>query len=419
MRLFSILALTTLLSAPAFAADLGTYRPGSPYHSVVAPGADVCESHCAGDAQCKGWNYVKVNPRAPGVCEFNAKSVSPIESAISISGQGGASLAPNLLKGDTNTVRVGTRVTPKPRSNTITVGKTPSGRRIVREAVPQRVQPSQTVARRPAAGGSLTAQQNKYRQATGHAAPQAHQPQAHQPQAHQPQVRQPQAQRQVRPQVRPQGYPQSRQQQPRPQQQAARPQIGQQNVGPQGQRLLRDPRIQAPQHYRQAPRFQHNLDGAPRAPQNQYARPQQPRPQGAQGRAAPQQQTRASQNPAPQNRSSQGRPPIGVPIQGPQAARRTAPVPQQKAMPRGSVNDPVTHQNGNQRVQAAAQQQAQLSYEQAQQSLFGSLNDDVQIPRPLTAAPSDPNAPIPTSQARPTQPVSQGALGALAGAPRG
>ena len=80
MRLFSLLAVTTLLSAPAFAADLGTYRPGSPYHSVVAPGADVCESHCAGDAQCKGWNYVKVNPRAPGVCEFNAKSVSPIES---------------------------------------------------------------------------------------------------------------------------------------------------------------------------------------------------------------------------------------------------------------------------------------------------------------------------------------------------
>jgi len=82
------------------------------------------------------------------------------------------------------------------------------------------------------------------------------------------------------------------------------------------------------------------------------------------------------------------------------------------------VNDPVTHQNGAQRVQAAAQQQAQLTYEQAQQSLFGSLNDDVQAPRPLTAAPADPNAPIPTSQARPTQLVEQGTLGALAGAPR-
>jgi len=375
MRLFSILALTTLLSAPAFAADLGTYRPGSPYHSVVAPGADVCESHCAGDAQCKGWNYVKVNPRAPGVCEFNAKAVSPIESAISISGQGGASVAPNLLQGNTNTIRVGTRTATKPRSSTITVGQTPSGRRVVRQAVPQRIVPSKTVARRPADAGSLTAQQNKYRAATGHAAPQARQHQ---------------------------GYPQSR-----PQQQVARPQMRQQQIAPQGQRLMRDPRIQAPQH-RQAPRFQHNLDDAPNG--NIYARPQQP-----QGRKVPQQQTRA-----PQSRDAQGRPQIGVPIQGQQqSARRTAPVPQQRAIPQASVNDPVTHQNGQQRVQAAAQRQAQMSYEQAQQSLFGSLNDDVQAPRPMTALPADPNAPIPTSQARPTQPVEQGTLGALAGAPGG
>ena len=366
MRLLSILALTTLLSAPAFAADLGTYRPGSPYHSVVAPGADVCNSHCAGDAQCKGWNYVKVNPRAPGVCEFNAKSVSPIESAISISGAGGSSLAPNLMQGNTNTIRVGTQVTTKPRSRTISVGQTPSGRRIVREAVPQRVQAAPTSTRRVVQGGSLTAQQNQYRQATGHAAPQ--------------------------------GYPQSRQAQPRPQQQAARPnmrqpQIRQQQTGrqmaPQSQRLMRDPRIQAPQQP-QAQRFQHNLDG---------------------GQAAP------------QNFPPQGRPPIGVPIgaPAPQAAapRRTAPIPQQRAMPRGSVNDPVTHSNGAQRVQAAAQRQAQMTYEEAQQSLYGSLNDDVQAPRPLMSVPMDPNAPIPTSQARPTQPIMQGQLGGLAGGPRG
>lgn len=395
MRLLSILALTTLLSAPAFAADLGTYRPGSPYHSVNAPGADVCESHCAGDAQCKGWNYVKVNPRAPGVCEFNTKDVSPIESAISISGTGGASIASGLMQGNTNTIRVGTSPAPQARSRTVTVGRTPSGRRIVREAVPQRVQPAKTVARRPAAGGSLTSQQNQYRAATWHAAPQMAAPQGY-PQAGQPQARQPQA----RPQA------------PRPQQEAAlpnirQPQMRQQPIAPQGQRLMRDPRIQAPQG-QQAPRFQHNLDGAPAAPQNMMARPNQQRPQG---RQAPQRQTNATQ----------GRPPIGVPIgpQGQQAARRTAPVPQQRAIPRGSVNDPVTHSNGAQRVQAAAQQQAQMTYEQAQQSLFGSLNDDVQAPRPMMAPPRDPNAPIPTSQARPTQPVSAGTLGALAGPPRG
>ena len=164
MRLLSILALSSLLTAPAFAADLGTYRPGSPYHSVVAPGADDCDSHCAGDAQCKGWNYVKVNPRAPGVCEFNAKDVTPIESAISISGTGSASVAPNLMQGSTNTIRVGTSPAPSAKSGTMTVGRTPSGRRIVRKSVPQRAQPSQTVATLPAQTGSLTAQQNKYRQ---------------------------------------------------------------------------------------------------------------------------------------------------------------------------------------------------------------------------------------------------------------
>ena len=379
MRLFTLLTLTTLLSAPAFAADLGTYRPGSPYHSVVAPGADVCNSHCAGDAQCKGWNYVKVNPRAPGVCEFNSKSVSPIESAISISGQGGASLAPNLLQGKTNTVRVGTQAAAQ--KNTVRVGQRPSGRRVVREPVPQSYKPDPTSVRMPAAGGSLTAQQNQYRAATGHAAPQ---------------MRQVQPVPQSRPQAYPQrqGYPQAR-----PQQQAARTQMRQQQTAPQGQRLMRDPRIQAPQQT-QGPRFQHNLDGGPVAQQPQY-------------RPAPQQQ----------RQTPDGRPPIGVPIgpQGPQAAaapRRTAPVPQQQAMPRGSVNDPVTHANGAQRVHAAAQRQAQMTYEQAQQSLFGSLNDDVQAPRPMTALPIDPNAPIPTSQARPTQSVEQGSLGALAGGPR-
>ncbi|MEP3892221.1 MAG: hypothetical protein ABJN69_17310 [Hellea sp.] len=398
MRLLYILAFTSLLSAPAFAADLGTYRPGSPYHSVVAPGADVCDSHCAGDAQCKGWNYVKVNPRAPGVCEFNAKDVSPIESAISISGTGGASIAPNLLQGNTNTIRVGTSQAPRAKTRTVTVGKTPSGRRIVRESVPQRVKPSQTIAPRPAQTGSLTAQQNKYRQATGHAAPQTFQPQTRQPQTRQPQAR-------------PQGYPQQQYQQqaPRSQQQATRPQMRQQQVAPQGQRLMRDPRIQLPQQQR-GPRLQHNLDGAPRAPQNMMVRPRQQQPQQQyQGRQAPQQQTYAPQ----------GRPPIGVPIGGKAQAQaqRTAPLPQQRAIPRGSVNDPVTHSNGAQRVEAAVQRQAQMSYEQAQQSLFGSLNDDVQAPRPLMSAPLDPNAPIPTSQARPTQPVTQGTLGGLAGAP--
>ena len=54
MRFLTLSLFATLLSAPAFAADLGTYRPGTPYSSSPAGGADVCESHCAGEAQCRG-----------------------------------------------------------------------------------------------------------------------------------------------------------------------------------------------------------------------------------------------------------------------------------------------------------------------------------------------------------------------------
>jgi len=62
------LAFSGFAVAPVMAQDLGTYRPGQAYQSVTSPGADVCNSHCAGDAQCRAWNYVKVNPKAAGVC---------------------------------------------------------------------------------------------------------------------------------------------------------------------------------------------------------------------------------------------------------------------------------------------------------------------------------------------------------------
>jgi len=355
MRLFYILALSSLLSAPVFAADLGTYRPGAPYHSVIAPGADICENQCAGDAQCRGWNYVKVNPRAPGVCEFNSKPANPIESAISISGQGAALLAPNISVGSTNTVRVGTRSKP---TQSPTVTHSSSTRRIVRQPVPQQIRPDQTVARRPVQqgralqNGSLTAQQHRHRQATGHVAS-------------------------------------------RPiQRQAIRPQ----NVQP---RLIRDPRIayKRPAH---APQFRHNLDGT-----------QQP--------IAAYQNSRARQNSGaiqnPRTAQPQGRPPIGVPIAGAPQGRQS-----QAVLPQGSVNDPVTYQNAPSRIRqaevAAAQRaayQQNLSVEQAQQSLFGNLNDDVKIPRPLVSLPANPDAPIATAQSRPTVAVSEEPLGTLAG----
>ena len=237
MRIFSILVLASTLSVPAFAADLGTYRPGAPYHSVIAPTADVCQNQCDGDAQCRGWNYVKVNPRAPGVCEFNSKPASPIESVISISGEGAAVIAPNLSQGSTNTIRVGTSSSPKPRA---AVRQTSQTRRVIRQAVPQQIRPEQTVARRSVPnqfiqGGNLQAQQNYHRQRTGHLPAQLRHPNvpANVPHAIQKQAARPQ-------------HPQTQ----------ARPQIAPQ------QRLLRDPRVQY-QQPRQAHQFNHNLDGAP------------------------------------------------------------------------------------------------------------------------------------------------------------
>ena len=100
-------------------------------------------------------------------------------------------------------------------------------------------------------------------------------------------------------------------------------------------------------------------------------------------------------------------------------------------MPRSSAQAPVTHQNGE---AALKQRQAQLiaqankantpaNYQgltaaQAQQSLYGSLNDDVKVPASNRAAPTDPNAPIATAASRPSTPVKTEPLEGLAGAPR-
>lgn len=146
--LYSLIALVA--AAPAYAADLGTYRPGTPYHATQVPGADVCESTCAGDAQCRGWNYVKPAPQAPGVCELQSSVGAPVSSAISISGVNVAAspLRSNIVAGSTNTIRVGTSPASRPASRTVTA---PSGRTIVRQPVPQpHAMPQPTAHRRPA-----------------------------------------------------------------------------------------------------------------------------------------------------------------------------------------------------------------------------------------------------------------------------
>ena len=402
MRLFHILALSTLLSAPAFAADLGTYRPGSPYHSVMAPGADVCENQCAGDAQCRGWNYVKVNPRAPGVCEFNSKPANPIESAISISGQGAESIAPNLSVGSTNTVRVGTSAIATQRP---TVRRTSQTQKVVRQPIPQQIRPEQMVARRNALNGNFTTQAIQ-RPSVQQASPTqriVRQPIPQQIRPDQMVLRRPVPNANLSPQqnfhrqsrAHAQPWPQNPQQL---QQQPAQQLAARSEAQP---RLLRDPRI-ANQRPVPGQQFQYNLDGVQRPIDPRFANPNAV--QGAAGGLPP-----------------QGRPPIGVPIAG-----KSQNLQSQAVLPQGSVNNPVTHQNAQSRIReaeiAAVQHAAQarrqsqnFSIEQAQESLFGNLNDDVKSPRPLINLPNDPNAPIATAQSRPSLPVSQEPLGVLAG----
>ena len=167
MRFLTVSLFATLLSAPAFAADLGTYRPGTPYNSAAAAGADVCDSQCAGDAQCRGWNYVKPNPQASGICEFLSSVSAPISSQISISGENvsASSFSSRVTTGATNTVRVGTQSAR--RTNTVKVGQTPPARRVVTQAPTKRIMPQQA-STQSIENMSLTAQQNRYRQ--GHIA---------------------------------------------------------------------------------------------------------------------------------------------------------------------------------------------------------------------------------------------------------
>jgi len=104
----TVLASTALLCTSAFAADAGTYRPGNAYHSITAASPNVCEMQCSGDAQCRSWNYIRLNEGTQGVCEFNENISSPVPSAMSISGENvSRARAAGVVRGKTNTVRVG------------------------------------------------------------------------------------------------------------------------------------------------------------------------------------------------------------------------------------------------------------------------------------------------------------------------
>ena len=109
MRLFAISLAIAFGPSTVLAADPGTYRPGTPYHSSVLPTASACAEKCSGDDNCRTWNYVKVNARSPGVCEFQSRVSAPVESDVSTSGLSAAPTrrSHRVVDGSTRTIRVG------------------------------------------------------------------------------------------------------------------------------------------------------------------------------------------------------------------------------------------------------------------------------------------------------------------------
>lgn len=109
MRLPILFATTILFSAPAWSAEQGTYRPGQSYYSIHAQSPGQCEQQCLGDAQCKVWNFVRVQTSPTGaVCEFKARISQPISSPISISGESPSAFdSMKIIQAGLRTIRVG------------------------------------------------------------------------------------------------------------------------------------------------------------------------------------------------------------------------------------------------------------------------------------------------------------------------
>lgn len=326
MRFILLTCTAALVAAPAFAADLGTYRPGTPYHSVIVPTANVCESQCDGDAQCRGWNYVKAAPQAPGVCEFQSSVSQPISSAISISGISNTAmpLSSRVIEGNTNTIRVGTAATPQATApQAVQTRQTQSGRQIIRQPVPTQYSgvyaaPPQQMTR-PTLSRGPARQSPQMRQARPNFAQGAPRPTYGQSQYAQPQ--------------NPQSY-------------QGRPPVGQ-PIAP-------------------MPRMQNQAFGQVNAPQMIQG------PAQMQVRSAP--QTYAQPQAYPQA--------YAQPQSYSQPTTYTAPQsyqPQQaQPMPRSSASNPVSWESL--RAQPA----------QTQPSLYGQLNDDVRQSAPMPTVPSYP-----------------------------
>jgi len=165
---FISLLSTLILSPFAYAVDPGTYRPGQPYGAIAASSHNQCQAQCQGDAACRGWNFVRANPRQKdGICEFNSRAVSPIQSPISVSSNQSQVINPTgqsrIIKAGTRTTRIGA---PQPvqkqpiirkkapiqtqSAKSVTPPKASSAqpqRRVIRRAVPTQAQPQASAYR--------------------------------------------------------------------------------------------------------------------------------------------------------------------------------------------------------------------------------------------------------------------------------
>jgi hypothetical protein len=303
-----------MLSFPANAADNNTYRPGHAYLKSAAGSFEACEQQCRGDAQCRGWNFVRPNPRSQsGICEFNERSAMPVASAISVSGEINTSidsLMSRAVPSGSRTVRVGTPTVPVQKPAQVQRGTTNVKRMPV---------PTQNKAMHPSAYKKPAPQQQGIRapRTYGGAAPAPAGPDAN---ASQPT------------------------QQLTPQQ----------------------------QYYRQQFLIEQQRQQQMRARQQAAVRQQQ--------------MTRPQMGQQPQMMTPQSASPQGQQINRPGPAAQQAQVP---AGPQRTIQGPMV-----------------------QQSLYGSLHDDLTknmtpVPRPQTAPDNleNPNAPVSTSRAAPTGPV--------------
>lgn len=393
-RLVSKLALfctviSTGFSTPLLAAEMNTYRAGTPYHQIAAQHYQQCESQCQGDAACRSWNFVRPSPNAAsGICEFNSRLARPVRSPISMSGNistAADTLMSRAIAGPSHTIKIGSparQIRPQVSRKTV---KRPATH-INRQPIPQRAQAQPTNYKRqlPTQRPFKQAAQGTGQQtAQGMATPVGQMPATNSP-------RKPSAQQQMQ-FSKPRPYQNhianrtntapTSQNQPvaNPEKLASlRAQKARAFKQKQMEMMATRARTQQQQMQFRALQNGHNLEGQRQLPQNMPIRHNMaPPPQ---------------QRPMPRNTAPNNIPP--APMQ----------MPQREAV----ATYPTTPSLGGKPIMAE-QKNAASAQRRPVPSLYGSLHDDLTqgmtaVPRPTTMPDNLANedSPMATSRARPT-----------------